>query len=946
MRFEAHDWYSSLPRRVVLCCALLVMAMHASLSWSKTVKEPKESATVASNGVSVGVTPRWVDTVSPDYAPQDTSTPLYYALRERQVRLSTEGVSSFEHEVRVLRQASGMETGSQIQIDYDPSYQTVVIHQLVIWRDGKRIDKLNLKAFKILQRETQLERLVYDGRVTASLVLDDVRVNDRIEYAYTIKGQNPVFDGKFVTLDWGASSKAPIAYYRFRLLAPSQRHIHHQVKEGLFEVSTKTSGDQTEVIVQRHNSAIVALDPTASFASYLDDSLQWSEFEDWADVARWADKLFAKAINASDPVREQAAQLVSKAQTNDERVQRVLDFVQSDIRYFGTEIGANSHLPADAQTVLKQRYGDCKDKAALLVSLLRALGITAKPVLVSTVYREDAASLLPSPLVFDHAIAQVHLGSDVYWLDGTRSQQAGAELAYRNATGLGKVLLASDGESGLTSTPGNDEVLRAEGRDVFRFKKPSEAPLLETSLTYHGELAEMLRNALATRAVEEIQKEQMSNYTRMYPKLTVEVPLQVQDDRLHNALTFKTTYRTADYLRFPQQRALVGDFALSAIMDSLRISSQTPRTRPLQLWTQGIYRHEVDYEFEQDTFPGPSSSQYDEKNSFFDLHIEFGGTTKSYHLNGELFQRVNRIEAQDWERYKEALSKVWPHLVNVFFMSPVTMERAERAKSAIQTVSDDYRRGKSKLKSPQQLQSKVQTILIQAALDSDRLPPKLKAEALTELGVQMDLLGQFDEGKASFEQAQLLNPQSAAPHVGLAFNALGRFDFSGAERESSTALQMDANDNTARLVRAQAYFFQNKFPQARTELQDLLKSRTEKERSYGALWLYLTAQRLGEDGKAQIKPYMPSGSRPEWPYPVLQTLVGDLDVDKAERAATEGGKPDPGRQCELYYFLGMNQLLRGDKPAAKSYFNKSLDTGIVEFQEYGFSRHELAQMDH
>ncbi|MBF4499592.1 hypothetical protein, partial [Vibrio vulnificus] len=92
-----------------------------------------------------------------------------------------------------------------------------------------------------------------------------------------------------------------------------------------------------------HNSAIVALDPTASFASYLDDSLQWSEFEDWADVARWADKLFAKAINASDPVREQAAQLVSKAQTNDERVQRVLDFVQSDIRYFGTEIGANSH---------------------------------------------------------------------------------------------------------------------------------------------------------------------------------------------------------------------------------------------------------------------------------------------------------------------------------------------------------------------------------------------------------------------------------------------------------------------------------------------------------------------------------------------------------------------------------------------------------------------------
>ena len=131
---------------------------------------------------------------------------------------------------------------------------------------------------------------------------------------------------------------------------------------------------------------------------------------------------------------------------------------------------------------------------------------------------------------------------------------------------------------------------------------------------------------------------------------------------------------------------------------------------------------------------------------------------------------------------------------------------------------------------------------------------------------------------------------------------------------------------------------------ARAELQEVLKSRTEKERSYAALWLYMTSTRLGEDGKVAVRPYLPSGSRPAWPYPVLQYVMGDVDLAQAERGAEENGKTDSGRLCELYFFLGQEQLLKGERNRARSYFNKSVNTRVIEFQEYGFSQRELSLM--
>lgn len=933
-----------------LCMAMLC----ATSTWASTTKavpanKPQveaqaRAATAAASGMSIGPAPKWVDVQPPDFAPTDTSAPQYIALKDKQVLLSDGGVSTYVRQVRVLRQPSGVEQGSQIQIEFDPSYQKLVLHQLAIWRDGKRIDKLSMKAFKVLQRETQLELLMYDGRVTASAVLDDVRVNDRIELVYSLQGQNPVFAGKFADRDWGASSAMPIASYRYRLLAPSRRHIHRQAKEGVFTVTSRALGELTETVVQRRNSPLVDIDMGAPPSSYLDDAVQWSEFDGWADVAAWGSRLFDKAIQSSDVVKSELARLTAGSTSDVQRVEKVLDFVQSDIRYFGTEIGVNSHLPADANTVIKQRYGDCKDKAALLVSLLRAAGLTATPVLVSTTYREDAGTLLPSPLVFDHVIAQLTLGGQTYWLDGTRGRQAGVALKWRNAEGMGKVLLADAGQTALTAMPSNAEVVRMEGHDTLHFTRPSEPPLLKASLTYHGDMAEGMRNMLDSQSLENLQKSQFAFYPRLYPHIEQQGPMQVQDDVLHNALTLTVTYRVPDFLRFPEQRALVGDYALSAVMDALRLNSQAPRTRPLYLWAAGTYRHDVDVQFDQEIYTNPPSNRFDERNNFFDIHIDYSGTAKSIHIGGELQQNVNVIEPKDWSNYKDALTKVWPRLGNVLTVPTMSQDQADPIRREVAGMLDDFKRGKGEAKTQIQFQSRLQVMGLEAALKADRLPPKLRAESLIAMGGALNLLRQFDQAQQSFDQALALDPKASGARIGLAFTALGRREFAQAQREVTQAIADEPNDASNRLVKAQALYYQGKYADARTELVEMLKNKTERERSYGALWLYMTTQRLGEDGKAAVQPYLPDGRRPAWPYPVLQHILGQGSEAQAEQGASEGGKPDASRLCEFYFFMGQHALLKGQQGNARDNFNKSIRTGVIEFQEYGFSQHELALM--
>ncbi len=133
-----------------------------------------------------------------------------------------------------------------------------------------------------------------------------------------------------------------------------------------------------------------------------------STFKTYADVGT-AYQVRAKDMAKVTPaIQTLANDLIQKAnaQTTLDKVKVLHHWVAQNIRYLGIYVGAGGYVPHDAQSILDNRYGDCKDHVVILEALLAAVGIDSSPALINS----SAAYLLPqlpTPGIFDHVITYV-----------------------------------------------------------------------------------------------------------------------------------------------------------------------------------------------------------------------------------------------------------------------------------------------------------------------------------------------------------------------------------------------------------------------------------------------------------------------------------------------------------------------------------------------------------
>ena len=142
-----------------------------------------------------------------------------------------------------------------------------------------------------------------------------------------------------------------------------------------------------------------------------------SSFASWADVGAWFSSLEEPKAAVTPEIRAKAEELTKDLKSEDEKVQALYNFVSLRFRYIGVDLGIGRYAPHAAADIMVNRYGDCKDKHTLLAALLKAVGITAYPALISSRFKIDPA--FPSPDVFDHLITAVPKGDSFAFVDTT-----------------------------------------------------------------------------------------------------------------------------------------------------------------------------------------------------------------------------------------------------------------------------------------------------------------------------------------------------------------------------------------------------------------------------------------------------------------------------------------------------------------------------------------------
>jgi transglutaminase-like putative cysteine protease len=486
----------------------------------------------------------WVDHVNVDYSaamPPDVRSGICVLLSDHQVRVADGGTTEYFRHVRKVLTSSGVQNASEATLDFDPSFQRLVIHSATIRRDGHAIDVLDANDIRIIEKESDSDERIYDGELTAVLFLKDVRPGDVIDYSWSLEGANPLLGGRFAD-EYEVSSGMTSRVIRHRVLLPASRPLHHRSTIKGFAPRITQHGAETEYVWERRDAA--AIDVEDETPDWFDpwETVQVSEYNSWNDVAHWATSLFHADDASMAAVKELAANIRAKHSSQSDQLVAAIRFVQDDIRYLGIEMGRNSHEPHQPSVTLAQRYGDCKDKSFLLALLLRELGVEAYPALVNTRMRHRLDDYLPSPFLFDHVIVEVLDRGRVHWIDATLSEQGG-DLATIDTPNDERALVVRDDTSSLAKI-----ATREAGSTVVEQSYSARGAVTEllVTRTYRGGDADAMRAHLADLSIADLAKDDLNRFAVDHPKLEARGLPRITDDRRGNIIVITERYDVRD----------------------------------------------------------------------------------------------------------------------------------------------------------------------------------------------------------------------------------------------------------------------------------------------------------------------------------------------------------------------------------------------------------------
>ncbi len=249
----------------------------------------------------------------------------------------------------------------------------------------------------------------------------------------------------------------------------------------------------------RHVPALRISEPLSPCADDLVESARITCRQSWEPVVSWYRGLVAGKDRQSEALRQAAATATAGCATPDEKIDALFKAVRA-MPYVALEMGKMSDEPHAADEVLQKNYGDCKDKATLLHTLLKAAGIDSDYVLVRTTDHGRLDPLLYSPAEFNHVILAVPQAGGDRFLDATIADVPAHQLP-PGVEGADALLIRGNGE--VVTLPATTAADNHTEVDVALTVQADGSAGGTATLTFRGQTAVLQRGLLSTVAKEQ-----------------------------------------------------------------------------------------------------------------------------------------------------------------------------------------------------------------------------------------------------------------------------------------------------------------------------------------------------------------------------------------------------------------------------------------------------------
>lgn len=477
----------------------------------------------------------------------------------------------------------------RFQITFNPEYQQLVIHGAELRRGGQWLNRLEPGRISLARREEKFEEDLADGDVTALIVLEDVRVDDVVRIRYSIIGSNPIMAGLLndgISLGW----QTPLLWTGLRVLHDPGT-----------ELDVRRLADAPQPVIRNDADAVEASVEVSHVPAYVNEDAYpvWyqptpavyvAKKRNWSDVVAWALPLYPEVNELPADLEVELARWTKLADAN-ARLKAALRAVQDQVRYFGVEMGDNSHRPTAPTVTWTRRYGDCKDKVYLLVTLLERMGIPADPALVSSRRGKAIADMTPAASVFDHVIVRAELDGRTLWLDPTITSEGG-NPGDSDQSFYGVALPIVKGKSTLEPIPSPGKTT-ASIRVSERYDAAHDGKVtLSIDTIYEGVPADNARRSFSGTRNDELSRRYAEYYRKRFGELDVVKGPVIRDDRDVNRLLVTEQY----LLKEPfgdQGRARALEVYAESLSSPTQLPASTQRTSPVSVGLPAHYRHEI-----------------------------------------------------------------------------------------------------------------------------------------------------------------------------------------------------------------------------------------------------------------------------------------------------------------------------------------------------------------
>ena len=330
-------------------------------------------------------------------------------------------VSESRFIIKILNER-GKNDFSEIVIGYDSTYEKVEVeYARTISPDGqviavgeKDMRDVSLYLNFPLYSNARARIISMPGLVEGSIVEYKVRHQENL--GLSKKGFN---------LAYSLKEGQPIADANFKLTVPKNKNLKTKVLNSEYNLEKL---NLSPLIIQTRDEKIytwdfqnipqIEVEPNMPPAAEINPIILVSTYQSWDEIYKWWRELAKDRMFADKAISEKVAQLIQGKKNKEEIIRAIYNYCAQDIRYVGIEYGQAGYQPHYAAEIFKNKYGDCKDKAILFITMLKSAGVSAYPVLIGT--RGNPATQEDFPAdIFNHCIAAVELDGRLIFLDIT-----------------------------------------------------------------------------------------------------------------------------------------------------------------------------------------------------------------------------------------------------------------------------------------------------------------------------------------------------------------------------------------------------------------------------------------------------------------------------------------------------------------------------------------------